>query len=298
MKKTVLFAIILTIALIALGSLSFGQTALDDLTPTVVLLHCKKDEGLAVASQKGSLYQAWGKRPNSKDYVPLNRNRPTSGTGFFVQDEANNYLYLITAEHLALALTINCSATMQAAGDRPITLPMSELSGSTDDLNWVLHGDADVAVLRLQPKPEIFNNHLQRHFMPFSFLSEAEYIPPRHIPLTVLGFPLTLGAKDRFSPISRESKPSSGMLTLQRADTKRPCNFFLLEDTSIGGFSGAPLFDIAGGYFTPGGGVVARSGKPKCVGLIHGTIGDPQGRMTAVVPSSYIWATIKKAQHQ
>jgi hypothetical protein len=139
---------------------------------------------------------------------------------------------------------------------------------------------------------------LQEHFMPIAILSPDKNAPDRDRTLTTLGFPLGIGTQEHFSPISRESKPASGLLTLARPDTHNAAVFFLLDNASIGGFSGAPLFLIPNPY-SSGGAMVfpATSRGASCVGLINATISDDTGgKMAAVTPSMYILETIEKAK--
>jgi hypothetical protein len=138
--------------------------------------------------------------------------------------------------------------------------------------------------------------------MPKNLISSEANAPSRDRPLTTLGFPLMLGVAEHFSPISRESKPSSGLITLPRFDTHTPATFFLLADSSIAGFSGAPLFLTAAPYAMPNGAMVfPETGGPtstpiRCVGIVHGTLSDDTGgKLAAVTPSAYILETIDKA---
>src|SRR5206468_6794441 len=99
--------------------------------------------------------------------------------------------------------------------------------------------------------------------------------PDRDAPLTVLGFPLGLGVEREFSPISRDTKAASGLLTLPRFDTQIPATFFVMQDPSIGGDSGAPVIDT-GGPRRAGQGLVL-SAPTIVVGLVHGTLPDQTG---------------------
>jgi len=130
------------------------------------------------------------------------------------------------------------------------------------------------------------------------FISKLE-APPRSRIVTVVGFPLGLGVRftgpdSKISPVSQEAKPSSGLITLNRFDTKTPCDVFLLDNPGIGGFSGAPLFILPGTY-TQGPGI-AFSRTTLFVGLMHGTVADKTGgKLAVVVPSSFVVETLKEA---
>lgn len=81
-------------------------------------------------------------------------------------------------------------------------------------------------------------------------LSPGTDAPSRERPLTTFGFPLDLGVREHFSPITRDSLPASGLVTLQRSDSHLSATFYLLQDPSITGFSGAPVFLIAKPFAT------------------------------------------------
>lgn len=218
--------------------------------------------------------------------------RTSTGTAVLVADQER--LFLVTAGHVANDTNERTTVTMRIEGDRPLTFPLPQLSGNRGPQPWVFHDHADVAVLRLQPVPELMP-YLKGHFLPRENLLSTLEAPSRERPLVTLGFPLGLGVRDRFSPISRESKAASGLLTLPRADRKGESVFFLLDSPSIGGFSGAPVFHLPGAY-SAGGGLVI-SGRLECVGLVHGTISDDTGgKLAAIVPAQFISEALEKAR--
>lgn len=214
------------------------------------------------------------------------------GTGFLIMD--GGLMFLVTAQHVASQMTPDSLATIRAPADRPVTFTLAKLSGMTGELKWVYHDKADVAVLALHPYADV-NPVLTEHFLGKEFVSAKLEAPSRDRPLTTIGFPLGLGVQDRFSPISRESKLASGLLDIPRGDTKQPSTFYLLDNPSIGGFSGAPIFQMPGAYSS--GDALVFSRNVACVGLIHGTISDDTGgKLAAAVPSAFIVETINKAK--
>lgn len=225
-----------------------------------------------------------------------NQKESEIGTGFLVN--LNGYLFLTTASHVATLMTATSSVTFGTQNDIARTVPLGELTSTAGEPKWIVNPTADVAVLYLEPKPEITALLTPRALLPFLFLSKLE-APARTRPLTVVGFPLGLGViftgpDTKISPISREAKAASGLITLPRFDTKKPSEFFLLDSPTVGGFSGAPVF-ILPGSFSDGAGITF-SGSTFCVGLIHGTISDDTGgKLAAVVPSAFITQTLETA---
>jgi len=211
--------------------------------------------------------------------------KPSVGTAFFLASEKTQYL--ITAGHVAETLDPNSQVTVRASGDKPRSFALSDLTGQLGTLKWHRSPDADLAILILQPRPAI-GPYLQGHFAPLSLLTHQEIAPPRDAVLTVLGFPLALGVRESFSPISRETKAASGLLTIPQ--TGRTTTYFLTQDPSIGGFSGAPLFDLKVPVWTPPRSIQIRGGGPQIVGVAVATISDDTGgKLGVIVPAFYAW---------
>jgi hypothetical protein len=240
--------------------------------------------------------------PVTKDGKPviergkqLMESQTKYGTGFFVTPDSST-MVLVTAEHVATDLESDFHTVLRVGNDTPLEMSSEELTGMKS-VTWIAHGKADVAVAILHPTKDNAVK-LAGHFMPKSQVSSDNAAPSRDRLLTTLGFPLALGVAEHFSPISRESKPVSGLLSLKRFDTHTPATFFLLGDPSIAGFSGAPVLLLSAPYSVPGQGMVfpAQGTPTLCVGIVHGTINDDTGgKIAAVTPSIYILETIDKA---
>jgi len=208
------------------------------------------------------------------------------GTGFFIATDKTPFL--ITAEHISKFLTPSSNITIRDKGDKPITFKFSEIIKSSDSkIQWKVHREADIAVLRLYPNNELLEA-LKNHFLPVSYLYSKKESISRDITITILGFPLALGISGLFSPISRETKPASGFLVFNRFDTNTLATFFVTQDPSVGGFSGAPVFDMMLPLQTQSK-LSFRGGKPKIIGIVHGTLKDKTGgKFGAIVPSYQI----------
>ncbi len=104
--------------------------------------------------------------------------------------------------------------------------------------------------------------------------------------MTCIGFPQGLGIDKYFCPFTFRSYASSGLVTLNRADTNTQSTFFCLENPSVGGYSGCPVFDL--GYETNGTMIVTRD-QTWCHGFMHGTISDNTGgKIAMVTPAFYL----------
>lgn len=214
------------------------------------------------------------------------------GTGVFVMGQQRPYL--VTAAHVARTLVPDSSATIRIEGDKPFTLTLSVLTEGTASIPFYYSKAADVAIARITPKTKELGDKLQHHFLPLAWLDSEKQAPSRSLTLTVLGFPLALGIGGSFSPISRETKPASGLITVKFDGENEPVEVFLTQDPSVGGFSGAPVFDTMLSTSGDGGGLTVRAGEPKLVGIAKGTLSDNTGgKMGAVVPSFFVVEAIK-----
>jgi hypothetical protein len=211
-------------------------------------------------------------------------SKSSSGTGFFLFSEQD--LYLISASHVVSDLREDAQIIVSDENDKPVILSWYHLTGSSNLPVWDTHSEADISILKLSPDPSTLENHLKGRFLPIDLFPSVEEPPNRDLILTSVGFPLGLGTSGYFSPLTYESKASSGLLTLKRADTHTLCTFFILQDPTIGGYSGCPIFDLSiikiGAMTTTGGGTI-------CYGITHGTLSDATGgKLAAVTPSFYV----------
>lgn len=255
------------------------------LSVAVVYLHRSE---LAQVLDDGVMKEVWLKGPG--DQSPKPRLVTQSGTGFFVTDGTR--LYLVTAAHVAKAMGPGSLVTLAGPKDTPETIPLDDLSGSQGQ-NWVQHASADVAVLVLKPSQQTVQRYLQGRFLPFEVFSAVDSPPPRETQLTVIGFPKGLGVKGRFSPLTLQTLPASGLLSMKRFDIPIDTEFFMLQNASTGGYSGAPVIDVSRYVL----GAVTTTGEgTKIYGLVHGTISDDTGgKLAAVVPVRFVVETLRLA---
>lgn len=255
----------------------------DDLASVVVFLVQERIETVKEGNEE---FEVWLSKPGSGKYAP--KLQRVTGTALFIADEQR--LFLVTASHVARQMSGSALAILRGLKDEPIKLKLTDLSGSAP-YAWKYHPEADVAVLNLQPSQMVIQSYLQKRFLPTYILEDSLKAPARDLPLTVIGFPLGLGTEEHFSPLTLQTRSSSGLLRLSRFDNGVLSTFFICENPSIGGYSGAPCFDISiyklGAMTTTGEGT-------KCYGLMHGTISDQTGgKLAAVVPSKFILDIIK-----
>jgi len=209
-----------------------------------------------------------------------------SGTGFLVRTEEK--VFLVTAAHVAQALGSKCKLVMPGADGKAITAMASSIK-------WIVSDSADVALFQINEDEANLHKMLLNRSVPLHLLSGRPLPPSRDVPLAVMGYPLGLGATGYVSPLSLETKAASGFITLRRFDNRKMATFILLQDPSIGGLSGGPVFDTGKSYFAGGRKMTVREGV-SVVGLIHGVISDKTGgKFAAVVPATEIVNLIRSA---
>ena len=121
-------------------------------------------------------------------------------------------------------------------------------------------------------------------FFPYDHFNLTRHAVSRDYELTAIGFPNGLGTERSFSPLSFRSYAASGFITFPRGDTKTLSDFFCLENPSVGGYSGCPVFDL--GYSTDGVMTITKD-KTWCHGIMHGTMSDTTGGKIAMVTPAY-----------
>ena len=205
------------------------------------------------------------------------------GTGIFL--EKNNVPYLVTAAHVAKDTNEN---TIIVVGDSNCSCKKISLKALANEIKWITHPVADLAVLQMTPN-DIVSSFISGRCLPYDHFNLTKQCISRDTELTVIGFPHGLGIGGAFSPLTFRSFAASSFLTLARADTYTPSYFFCMENPSVGGYSGGPVFDLA--YYKRG--LITMAGeKTICHGIIHGTMSDNTGGKLALVTPCFYLADI------
>jgi hypothetical protein len=231
-------------------------------------------------------YEIYFKDSSGKIHPLLNS---ASGTGFFVGYQ--NFLYLVTAQHVAEKLKLNAKLTFNNKNNIPETILLYDIQNG-DSLVWYFHDHADVAVLPIHPSSQL-NYYRDYTVFDIDTFIDSLMSPKRSDEVISFGFPLSLGVEKNFSPISMSSKTSSSIIDLKRFDRAKISSFFLLDAPSIPGLSGGPVFSLPSWNSKN----LADTALKVIAGLVHGVISDNTGgKFAAIVPSKFIIETIKKSK--
>lgn len=123
-----------------------------------------------------------------------------TGTGSFVVHK--DVPYIVTAGHIAKVMDAKSYIIIKGHNGLPIQVNIVDLI-SEPAPKWQLHSKADIAILKLNPKKEILDKkYLDGRFLPsFNFYDTLKAVS-RATQLTIVGFPLGLGADGFFSPLT------------------------------------------------------------------------------------------------
>ena len=207
------------------------------------------------------------------------------GTGIFVVK--SDEIFMVTATHVAATCNQSTLVVISDSNGNATSLRLTDFN---QNLRWKHHSIADISALPIN-MTEAMQPHLSQRFLPFDHFHVEHSPVSRDYELTSVGFPNGLGAHGMFSPLTYRSYASSAFITLNRADTSTPSEFFLLENPSVGGYSGCPVFDL--GYMIVGA-MTTTKDKTLCYGIMHGTISDNTGgKLAAVTPAFYLNELLK-----
>lgn len=256
----------------------------EDLGRCVVML-----ERMFTETEKldGKDVEVWLRAPGA------HRGRPKRvkhlGSGFFVATRTD--AYLVTAAHVAQDMDRSARVSFGGPGGRMQTILLSDLVPRRGPVPWAALRHADAAVLRI-PRPP---HELLGHFLPARLLPTRDGVPDGSLDLTITGFPLGLASERHFAPIAKHAHAASGILRFQGEDMGGPADYFLLDQPSTGGYSGAPVF-VAPQIELDDTGRVSLVG-PRCVGLVSRTISDEsEGQFAAIVPAYVIRRVMARAR--
>ena len=208
-----------------------------------------------------------------------------AGTGIFIARQTGEQEFrgwLVTATHVVTEFTHETKLLICDANNNANEYQIPFFAGNN---GWEHHAEADVSKVAIQFTQQN-QAVLQNRFFPAEQMRAEPGSVSRDDELTAIGFPLGLGGFGKFAPLTFRTFAASPEITLARADTGTPSDFIALEKSAIGGYSGGPVFDL--GVRLLGQGMQVNSAQTTLHGITHGTIGDQNGRMGLVTPTSYL----------
>ena len=201
------------------------------------------------------------------------------GTGLFVCKDSK--AYLVTAAHVSIKTNNASYIILCDKLNNPVRRDLIKLNKT---LSWKNHPVEDISTLEI----DCISNAdiLYQRCFPYEQIEFNVSNISRDDELTSVGFPNGLGALGKFSPFTFRSHISSSEITLNRADTNTPAIFLCLENPSVGGYSGGPIFDLG---IMKIGVMKSSQGPTRLIGIMHGTISDNTGgKIAALTPALYL----------
>lgn len=182
--------------------------------------------------------------------------------------------YLATAAHFAKAAPSSTLIELpNGVGQKPSLFRLSDLTlGHRFD-----SAAADLSVYPLTGiKPTEQKYFTSRFIVQDAILGDTNLPVDREKQLTVFGYPSGLGhdSKGALVPLSFRTYASSDYFYLKDPDYKDNLLVYALENASIGGYSGAPVFAMDG----------PRNG---IVGFVKGNLNSEQGSISLVTPAAF-----------
>ena len=171
-----------------------------------------------------------------------------------------------------------------------LTYELKKITVNGENQSWFSHEKADVAIIPIKINKKL-GGIIRVLDLNLLLSDENSFDKFKDREATVVGFPLKIGTIGKFYPSKRNSNTSSNLFTYKRADKAIETTFFVLEDPSVQGYSGAPVYTLT--QKDLGGGITIQGGLFSCIGLVHGTIRDDTGgKLALIVPSYFIVETI------
>lgn len=247
-------------------SVSAGGSAVAEAFDRVVLIRSKTEpdpQQPAAAPEEPTA--AEGKDKTS------GRPRSMSGTGFFLRDGDRSFL--VTARHVAVALAPNAELSFLNARRDSRTIRLTGLLRGPEDLRWRHHETADVSLIQVYPRGEPSQDVAALSVERDALLRSP---PARGSQAMVCGFFMREGTHERLAPLVATVHVASEVMPV--AFNGKLIEAFLVNPPAGSGFSGGPVYcrDL-------------ESGRPRCIGVTSGVIGDQSGgKFSTVMPCSTI----------
>lgn len=199
-----------------------------------------------------------------------------SGTGFLVT--AKDQFFLVTAKHVADSLRVETSEiSFRDSNKTAATFKLQEFLKMP--LMTGFNENSDFFILKLESSDSKKLDILKKSSLDFSLFANNRESLDRKIDVLVMGYPLY--DFDNFTPITFKSYFSSSLINVQLPNMPKAFLCYLLENPSMAGFSGGPVFvgvkDRASTSLT----------KTLIAGIVTGTTSDRTGGKFAIITPAF-----------
>ena len=258
------------------------SVSIDSLSKTVVFL---RQRSQAVEMKGGKKVEVWYRDPNTQKLEP--KLDIVSGTGLIIRYHERDYL--VTARHVAKALSPKAEIVMNHSGGKSISFTFEWITQQkvTQGAKWFHHPKADISI-----HPLCYSATLDQMPIDESLFPKQSKDIPLLTPAYILGFPLGQGIQENLGPLAKKTQIASRTTSVDNAYVSPELQFILLDQALAQGYSGAPVFyfeDVMSDLRIAG--QRMKSGeKVHFVGILSGGLSDKTGgKISLVVPTSYLW---------
>jgi len=259
---------------------SAHAVSIDDLTKTVVFLRQQSTKMMSVDGKSAELYYHY---PDSKEYKPIIET--LLGTGFLINYNGRDYL--VTAKHVAKGLSATGEIIINLTDGKTTILTFQALSQTNiiKGAHWFHHPKLDISI-----HPMAYSNVVDAISIPESLFPKKDKDVKLLTPAYVVGFPMGLGVLDKLSPVAKEAKLASRLTSIAYPDIPSDLHFYLLDQALSQGYSGAPVFYIED---------IPTGATLHLLGVQSSALSDQTGgKMSVVVPISYVWDIFESPEFQ
>ncbi len=286
-KEILLFCFIL---ILTHSTFAFA-VSIDDLNKTVVFIRKQSQKMILVDGKPAGLYYRSLER---KDYIPIIET--SLGTGFLINYHGKDYL--VTAKHVAIDSLPSSEIIINLPNGKTATITLQQLAEANfiKGAHWFHHPKADLSI-----HPMGYPGAVDAVAIPEELFPKKDPNVKLLSPAYVVGFPLGLGVLDKLSPVAKEAKIASRLTSVASPEIPDDLHFYLLDQALSQGYSGAPVFyveDIMSGVMIGNqqmkGGEILHLLGVQSIALADQT----GGKISAVVPISYIWDIFNSTDFQ
>lgn len=206
------------------------------------------------------------------------------GTGFILT--SNNGFFLITAKHVADSLhTEIAEIYFRDSSKKAIGYKVKRFIASKPVVQF--NEQSDFFILRLDPFDSTSTKILKKASLDAKSIANNRESLDRKFEVVVFGYPIF--DFDNFTPITFKSHFSSSLMNIYMKDLPKPCYCYLLENPSMSGFSGGPVFIGVKDRAT------MQMNATLIIGIVTGTTYDKTGGKFAVItPTFHLLDLIKQ----
>jgi hypothetical protein len=212
------------------------------------------------------------------------RDHKVAGTGFILTSDSS--FYLITSKHVMERITLDSAKIYIRDNDLKTANYYFLQSLVNRKSNRVYNENSDFFILQLFPPDSVAKARLLNSSLDFGMIAGDKTALPRNVNFIGFGYPIV--DPEHFTPVSFQSYVSSDLMNIKILRTTN-CYCYLLDKSSMQGFSGGPVFVGVREWSEPG------IEQTYLIGIITGSLNDDTGgKFTIVTPAYQLLDLIRK----